>query len=103
MKPFFRSAPATLSVALAALFSLSACQTAPTTAGAAPLAGSCGVAPSGELTAQRIVGANSTRTEPGLYEGPVWVKDALYFSDFTFADGFPSRIQRLDANDPIGR
>ena len=38
-----------------------------------------GTAPSGELTAQRIVAANPTRSEPGLYEGPVWIKDALYF------------------------
>jgi gluconolactonase len=57
-----------------------------------------GAAPSGELTAQRIVAANPTRSEPGLYEGPVWIKDALYFSDFTFGPGFPSRIQKLDAN-----
>jgi gluconolactonase len=57
-----------------------------------------GKAPSGELSATRIVAANSTRSEPGLYEGPVWIKDALYFSDFTFGPGFPSRIQKLDAN-----
>jgi len=57
-----------------------------------------GLAPNGDLVAERIPGANSSRTEPGLYEGPVWIKDALYFSDFTFAKGFPSRIQRLDAN-----
>jgi len=61
-------------------------------------ASACGKAPSGELTATRIAAANSTRTEPGLYEGPVWIKDALYFSDFTFAQGFPSRIRKLDAN-----
>lgn len=54
-----------------------------------------GTAPSGDLVAERIVAANSTRTEPGLYEGPVWLGDALYFSDFTFAEGFPSRIRRL--------
>lgn len=57
-----------------------------------------GVAPSGDLIADRIPGANTTRTEPGLYEGPVWLNGALYFSDFTFASGFPSRIQRLDAH-----
>lgn len=56
-----------------------------------------GKAPSGELTATRIAAANSTRSEPGLYEGPVWIKDALYFSDFTFGAGFPSRIRKLDA------
>lgn len=54
-----------------------------------------GQAPSGELVAERIVAANSTRTEAGLYEGPVWIDGSLYFSDFTFAEGFPSRIQRL--------
>ncbi|RYY75771.1 MAG: SMP-30/gluconolactonase/LRE family protein [Gammaproteobacteria bacterium] len=59
---------------------------------------SCGVAPSGELTAERIPGANSTRTEPSLYEGPVWIKDSLYFSDFIISGVFPSRIQKLDAN-----
>ncbi len=54
--------------------------------------------PSGELTATRIEAANTTRSEPGLYEGPVWIKDALYFSDFTFSAGFPSRIQKLDSS-----
>jgi gluconolactonase len=60
-----------------------------------------GAAPSGELTAQRLVAANPTRSEPGLYEGPVWIKDALYFSDFTFGPGFPSRIQKLDASGKV--
>ena len=59
---------------------------------------SCGVAPKGELIAERIPGANSTRTEASLYEGPVWIKDALYFSDFIISGVFPSRIQKLDAN-----
>ncbi|MHA4868393.1 SMP-30/gluconolactonase/LRE family protein [Duganella sp. PWIR1] len=64
--------------------------------------GACsGKAPSGELTATRIAAANSTRSEPGLYEGPVWIKDALYFSDFTFAPGFPSRIRKLDADGKV--
>lgn len=54
-----------------------------------------GTPPSGDLLAERIVAANPTRTEPGLYEGPVWLNGALYFSDFTFGPGFPSRIQRL--------
>jgi gluconolactonase len=72
---------------------LAAVLTAPST-----FAASCtGKAPSGELVATRIAAANSTRTEPGLYEGPVWIKDALYFSDFTFGPGFPSRIRKLDA------
>lgn len=57
-----------------------------------------GVAPSGELVAERIPGANNLRNEPGLYEGPVWIGDALYFSDFIFTNGFSSRIQKLDPN-----
>lgn len=73
---------------------------------AAPLAfsatGTCsGKAPSGELSATRIAAANTTRSEPGLYEGPVWIKDALYFSDFTFGPGFPSRILKLDASGKV--
>jgi len=59
---------------------------------------SCGLAPTGELIAERIPGANSTSSEPRLYEGPVWIKDALYFSDFATSGVFPSRIQKLDAN-----
>ena len=62
------------------------------------LTSSCGVAPAGEFVAERIPGANSTRSEPSLYEGPVWIKDALYFSDFATSGLFPSRIQKLDAN-----
>lgn len=66
---------------------------------AAPQTWTCpaqpGTAPSGELTAQRIPGSESTRGEAGLYEGPVWIGDRLYFSDFTFSQGFPSRIQAL--------
>ncbi len=58
----------------------------------------CGVAPFGELAAERILSANTKRTEPSLYEGPVWIKDALYFSDFIHSGAFPSRIQKLDAN-----
>jgi gluconolactonase len=34
-----------------------------------------------------------------LYEGPVWINGALYFSDFTFDTGFPSRIQRLTTSE----
>lgn len=67
---------------------------------AAPAA-CAGKAPSGELSATRIAAANTTRSEPGLYEGPVWIKDALYFSDFTFAPGFPSRILKLDASGKV--
>lgn len=60
-----------------------------------------GTAPSGELTAERITAANSTRTEAGLFEGPVWIGDTLYFSDFTFAEGFPSRIQALKSDGTV--
>lgn len=57
-----------------------------------------GTAPAGTLLPVRIEAANTTRSEPGLYEGPVWINDALYFSDFVFSAGFPSRIQKLDAS-----
>lgn len=57
-----------------------------------------GTAPAGDLTPVRIESANTTRTEPGLYEGPVWINDSLYFSDFVFSEGFPSRIQKLDSD-----
>jgi gluconolactonase len=60
-----------------------------------------GKAPSGELTAQRVAAVQPSRGEPGLYEGPVWIKDALYFSDFSFAKGFPSRIRKLAADGSV--
>ncbi|WP_372016959.1 SMP-30/gluconolactonase/LRE family protein [Pseudoxanthomonas sp. 10H] len=56
-----------------------------------------GTAPAGELVAVRIAAADGDGTR-GLYEGPVWSGDALYFSDFTFDDGFPSRIRRLTSD-----
>lgn len=62
---------------------------------AATAAPACGKAPSGELRAERVAAVKPSRSEPGLYEGPVWIKDALYFSDFSFAPGFPSRIRKL--------
>ncbi len=80
-------------LAAAALALLAAGQAA-----AASAATCSGVAPSGELTAQRVVAANAISTTPGLYEGPVWIKGALYFSDFTFGPGFPSRIRKLGAD-----
>jgi gluconolactonase len=52
--------------------------------------------PSGELTATRIASASINTADSGLYEGPVWINDALYFSHFTFTEGFPSRILKLD-------
>ncbi|HSC66150.1 MAG TPA: SMP-30/gluconolactonase/LRE family protein [Cellvibrio sp.] len=60
-----------------------------------------GTAPVGELTPVRIDAANTTRTEPGLFEGPVWINDSLYFSDFVFTNGFSSRIQKLDASGAV--
>lgn len=69
---------------------------------AAPVFAACdGTAPAGELTPVRIEAANTTRTEPGLFEGPVWINDSLYFSDFIFTNGFSSRIQKLDASGAV--
>jgi len=62
---------------------------------ATPPSAACGKAPSGELSAERIAAVKPSRSEPGLYEGPVWIKDALYFSDFSFSQGFPSRVRKL--------
>jgi len=64
-------------------------------------AASCGAPPSGELKAERLASVMPSRTEPGLYEGPVWVGDALYFSDFSFAKGFPSRVRKLAADGTV--
>lgn len=65
------------------------------------LAASCGAPPSGELKAERLAAVKPSRTEPGLYEGPVWIGDALYFSDFSFAKGFPSRVRKLAADGTV--
>lgn len=62
---------------------------------------SCGVAPSGTLTVVRLDAANNPSSEPGLYEGPVWVDGALYFSDFTFQQGYPSTLRKLSVNDGL--
>src|SRR5438067_12133523 len=61
----------------------------------------CGAAPTGELRAERVASVKPSHKEPGLYEGPVWIGDALYFSDFTFAPGFPSRIRKLAADGTV--
>lgn len=106
-KPLF-----TAGVMTALLFSIAACEqksvpvtendsaavasSADATASPFVVAACDGIAPAGDLTPVRIDAANSTRTEPGLYEGPVWINDSLYFSDFVFSDGFSSRIQKLD-------
>lgn len=100
MKNRLAALPSILSTAVCATLVAVLASPAASAAAAAPLA-CTGAAPSGEMTAQRIDAANPTRDEPGLYEGPVWIKDALYFSDFTFGPGFPSRIQKLDANGKV--
>jgi gluconolactonase len=85
----------------AALLSLALLSFAlPGIAAAAPAA-CTGQAPSGELTAQRIAAIQPSRKEAGLYEGAVWVKDALYFSDFSFGPGFPSRIRKLSLDGTV--
>lgn len=56
-----------------------------------------GTPPTGALTATRITAADGDGAA-GLYEGPVWRDGALYFSDFRFSDGFPSRIRKLTAH-----
>lgn len=63
--------------------------------GSAPNLAACGAAPSGDYTADRIPHTEVMGDFQGLYEGPVWVKDALYYSHFSFERGFPSRILRL--------
>jgi gluconolactonase len=54
-----------------------------------------GKPPSGELHAERIAAAAPTHAGPSLYEGPVWIGDSLYFSDFRHEGAFPSRVRRL--------
>jgi len=55
-----------------------------------------GEAPSGNLVAERIPGTEPEGEHAGLYEGPVWIEDTLYFSHFTFEEGFPSNVMRLN-------
>jgi len=82
--------PALLAVATALLVACSS-----------SLAATCGTPPAGELTAQRIASVQPSREGPGLYEGPVWIGGALYFSDFGFGAGFPSRIRKLAADGSV--
>ncbi|WP_051235698.1 SMP-30/gluconolactonase/LRE family protein [Marinimicrobium agarilyticum] len=111
----FKNIPLAGTASLLALVSFVGCDTrSPEQAGQAPSSvtasaattdekgawqcpASPGTAPSGQLTAERIPGSASKREQAGLYEGPVWIDGALYFSDFTFEEGFPSRVQRLTA------
>lgn len=57
--------------------------------------------PSGELNALPIKSTLISDDVKGLYEGPVWINDALYFSHFMFTDGFPSRILKLDSSEKL--
>lgn len=82
-----------LILSLATALSTSAAMAAPATCQ--------GTAPTGELTATRVQAANVSGAGQGLYEGPVWIGDALYFSHFTFGPGFPSRILKLDASGKV--
>lgn len=58
-----------------------------------------GIAPSGELVAQRVEAARVDDDQDRLYEGPVWRDDALYLSDFVHTGRFPSRIRRFTPPD----
>jgi gluconolactonase len=83
----------------AASWTMAAALSAP--AVAATLACS-GTAPSGELRAERIAAAAPTHAGASLYEGPVWIGDALYFSDFGLDRRFPSRIRKLAPDGSVG-
>jgi len=89
-------APVTSEVAVSSVVASSSASS-----GITPVATCDGTAPTGDLTPVRIEAANTTRAEPGLFEGPVWINDSLYFSDFVFTNGFSSRIQKLDANGAV--
>ncbi|QJE02773.1 SMP-30/gluconolactonase/LRE family protein [Massilia forsythiae] len=91
-----RTAPASSRIRLAAA-ALVAALAVP--ALAQPMACS-GKAPAGELRAERIAAVEPTRSE-GLYEGPVWIEGALYFSDFGNGPAFPSRIRKLAADGSV--
>jgi len=61
-----------------------------------------GKPPSGELRAERIAAAAPTQAGPSLYEGPVWIGDSLYFSEFSTKGAFPSRVRRLAPDGTVG-
>jgi len=61
-----------------------------------------GKPPSGELRAERIAAAVPAQAGPSLYEGPVWIGDALYFSEFSVKGAFPSRVRRLAPDGTVG-
>jgi gluconolactonase len=63
--------------------------------------------PSGALTATAIAKTEPTALDAKdtpfhLYEGPVWLNGALYFSDFKTSPGFPSRILRYTPEQGLG-
>ena len=90
--------PSRLALVVRAVLVASVAAALPATA----LAASCsGKPPMGELKAERIAAIKPSRSEPGLYEGPVWIKDALYFSDFSFSEGFPSRVRRFSPDGTV--
>ncbi len=76
---------------------LGAMQTAPATAQTTTAC--TGNTPGGELVAQRVYSA--TRPDDGLFEGPVWLNGSLYFSDFLFSPGNPSRVNRLNPDGSV--
>lgn len=69
----------------------------------AAFAATCnGTPPSGMLRAERIAAVTPSHSGPSLYEGPVWIGDALYFSDFDTRAPFASRIRRLGLDGKVG-
>lgn len=60
----------------------------------------------GELRADALLGTEPADLNPEdreyhLYEGPVWLAGALYFSDFRVTPGFPSRILRYSPGEKL--
>lgn len=53
-----------------------------------------GTAPSGDMMADPIMATFPTDYDFHLMEGPVWIDGALYYSDFTTQEGFPSQIKK---------
>lgn len=70
----------------------------PGTGGNAPTGFQCpaspGAAPTGALTATHVEAADPTDFDFHLFEGPVWIDGALYYSDFKTSTGFPSQIKK---------
>lgn len=94
--------PASASTSLSSLAIAGAILSSLAPSAAAQASACTGKPPSGELRAERIAAAKPTHTGPSLYEGPVWIGGALYFSDFRLEGGFPSRIRRLAPDGTVG-